>query len=189
VIRSSEIPSETYCWAASPLSFASGSTAMEAAFGAFSFGRLSRSIPRYPSAKSTATAIAPYHTPIRRRVDPRPAGARLVPALPVEWARGSWGAISPDNKRWTRSTKAGGVSPPARRVHCSSRKRSGTCSSSSGESSITTGSRNAFVAVMRWERSTASFHSSRKYPSARSCVWRETTGMNSAQFLICRRID
>jgi len=31
VIRSSEIPSEKYCWLASPLSFASGSTAMEAA--------------------------------------------------------------------------------------------------------------------------------------------------------------
>ena len=34
VIRSSEIPSEKYCWLASPLSFASGSTAMEAATGA-----------------------------------------------------------------------------------------------------------------------------------------------------------
>jgi hypothetical protein len=44
-------------------------------------------------------------------------------------------------------------------------------------------------AVIRWLRSTASFHSSRKYPSSRACVFFEITGMNSAQLLICLRID
>ena len=45
VIRSSDNPSEKYCWLASPLSFASGSTAMEFAVAPCTAGfvRTSRS--------------------------------------------------------------------------------------------------------------------------------------------------
>ena len=50
---------------------------------------------------------------------------------------------------------------------------------------MTTGSRNAFSAAIRWERSTASFHSNRKYPSTRAREFAEMIGMNKAQVLIC----
>jgi hypothetical protein len=73
-------------------------------------------------------------------------------------------ASSGDRSRLTRSTKSAGVSPPRRRVHCTSQKFSGTCSSSSGVVSITTGNRNARLDVIKCDRSTASFHSRRKYP-------------------------
>src|ERR1700691_214242 len=69
---------------------------------------------------------------------------------------------SDDNSRPTRSTKAAGVSPAGNRVHCNSRNLSGTCSSSSGVASMATGNRNALVAVIKSDRSTASFHSRRK---------------------------
>ena len=39
--------------------------------------------------------------------------------------------------------------------------------------------------MIKCERAMASFHSSRKYPSSRSWVFLEITGMNSAQLLIC----
>jgi len=48
---------------------------------------------------------------------------------------------------------------------------------------------NARSAAIRCERSTASFHSSLKYPSTRTLVCAEMTGMNNAQALICRRIS
>src|ERR1700689_4154158 len=72
---------------------------------------------------------------------------------------------SGDTKRLIRSTKAGGVSPPGRRVHCTCRKRSGTSARESLVSSMTTGTRNATRSDMSAVRSTASFHSRRKYPS------------------------
>ena len=82
-------------------------------------------------------------------MSPREVSALPTAALLAERARPCKGAISPDNRRCTRSAKAGGVSPAGRRVHCSSRNLSGTCSSSSGVSSIATGNRNAFVAARR----------------------------------------
>jgi hypothetical protein len=88
-----------------------------------------------------------------------------------------------------RRANSGGVSPAGKRVHCSSRNLSGTRSSPFGVSSMTIGTRNALSAAIRCERSTASFHSSRKYPSARSWVCFEMTGTKSAQVLICLRID
>ena len=58
-------------------------------------------------------------------------------------------------------------------------------SSWSGVSSTTTGSRKGRSDAIEWRlRSTASFHSSRKYPSPRVCVFFEITGMKSAQLLI-----
>ena len=59
VIRSSEIPSEKYCWLASPLSFVSGSTAIEAAAGALGLDPKSVSSPKIPRARSSA-AITPF---------------------------------------------------------------------------------------------------------------------------------
>ena len=79
-------------------------------------------------------------------------------------------------------------SPPGTRIHCNSRKRSGIRSSSSEVASITTASRKARLAAIRCDRSMASFHSRRKYPSARECELLDTIGMNSEQVLICRRI-
>jgi hypothetical protein len=58
----------------------------------------------------------------------------------------------------------------------------------SGVSSTTTGIRKGTPSAIRWVRSTASFHSSRKYPSPRACVRAEMIGMKSAQSLICLRI-
>ena len=62
----------------------------------------------------------------------------------------------------TRSTNAAVAWPPGNRVHCTSRNLSGTLSSSSRVSSITTGSKKVLLVAIKCERSTASFHSSRK---------------------------
>ena len=97
--------------------------------------------------------------------------------------------VSSDSSRLTRSTNAGVACPPGNRVHCSSRNRSGMASSDCDVSSITTGSRKGCLAAIRCERSTASFHSRRKYPSTRACALAEMTGMNSAHALIWSRID
>jgi hypothetical protein len=93
-----------------------------------------------------------------------------------------------DSRRNIRATKLAGTSPAGTDVHCTSRNLSGTRASPSRVSSMTTGSRNALSAAIRWERSTASFHSSRKYPSARARVFAEMIGMNKVQALICFRI-
>ena len=96
--------------------------------------------------------------------------------------------LSGESSSRTRSTKTGVVCPPGKLVHCKSRNRSGIRSSSCDVLSMTTGSKKAWSGAIKCERSTASFHSSRKYPSMRACVFLEMTGMNSAQVLICRRI-
>jgi len=54
---------------------------------------------------------------------------------------------------------------------------------------MTTGTMNVRSMAIRSERSTASFHSRRKYPSTRILVFAEMTGMNRVQALICLRMD
>jgi len=85
---------------------------------------------------------------------------------------------------WRWVGNVAGFTCSGKRVHCTSRNLSGTCSSSSPVSSITTGTRNALWAVIRCERSTASFHSSRKYPSGRSWVRATRSGRTRPR---CRR--
>ena len=62
----------------------------------------------------------------------------------------------------TRAVNADEVSPPGNRVQWRSRNRPGTRAAASDVASITTGSRNVRSSAIRCERSTASFHSSRK---------------------------
>jgi len=69
-----------------------------------------------------------------------------------------------DSSRVTRSTNFGGAFPAGQHVHCTSRNLSGTSASASVISSMTTGKMNARSVAMRWERSTASFHSSGSSP-------------------------
>ena len=53
---------------------------------------------------------------------------------------------------------------------------------------MATGSRKVWSGAIRCDRSIASFHSRRKYPSTRSCVCFERTGINKTHALICLRI-
>ena len=80
------------------------------------------------------------------------------------------------------------VSPAGALNHCVSRNRSGMRSSVCGVLSISTGKINLWSGAMKCDRSTASFHSRRKYPSTRACALAETTAMKSAHCLIWRRI-
>ena len=143
VIRSSDIPSEKYCSLGSPLSFASGSTAMEAAPGVRYPSPVSRSRAKYPRARTAVAASAPYTIPSRRRASPRGAGASVAIAPLAERTRSGAEEFSGKRSCLTRSTKPGEVAPADRRVHCSSRNRSGIRSSDRGVSSMTTGSRKA----------------------------------------------
>jgi hypothetical protein len=61
-----------------------------------------------------------------------------------------------------RAAKAFADTASVTRLHCRSRKRSGTRAAPSGVSSLITGSRKGWSSAMRCVRSTASFHSSRK---------------------------
>src|SRR5262249_26220907 len=114
--------------------------------------------PKYVRAATTTTAI-----PSSRglddevtRTDVPPTGAALDAALAVGRVIV---AASGDTKRCTRSTKAGGVSPPGRRVHWTPWNFSGTEIVRSGVPSITTGTRKAFLSAMSPARSTANLHS------------------------------
>ena len=69
VIRSSEIPSEKYCSLASPLSFASGNTAIEAAPEALALDPKSPSSPKVPRARGSAAAITAATARGRTRFD------------------------------------------------------------------------------------------------------------------------
>jgi hypothetical protein len=119
-------------------------------------------------------------------------GSRIAGEVAEAELAGSRAEVVVDSdvtRRAMRAANSGGASPSGNRAHCTSRNLSGTFSSSSLVSSMTTDRKNALLAMIKCERSTASFHSSRKYPSARAWVFREMIGTNSAQVLICLRID
>src|ERR1700693_944288 len=59
---------------------------------------------------------------------------------------------SGDSRRRTRSTKAGGVSPAGRRVHCTRRNDSGTSAPASGVASKHTGTTNTRLRAIMWVR-------------------------------------
>ena len=97
-------------------------------------------------------------------------------------------AASPARSTRTRSTKAAGVLPPGSLVHWTDLNFSGTRASASPVESTTTGIRKGRLSSMSCVRSTACFHSRRKYPSRRAFVLAEISGMNSAHALIWPRI-
>src|ERR1700722_16916539 len=106
--------------------FTNGSTATECGGGlkaldvARCFEIQNLSATKYASAAKTTATIAS-----RTGFDLREARTgSLSPGAAPDTALN--GDSSGDSRRLIRSTKAGGVSPSGRRVHCTCRKRSGT---------------------------------------------------------------
>jgi hypothetical protein len=147
--------------------------------------RAERCKANQPPPTMIASAASPTGIRIARRFRVRTGGA-LTSVGPGPWAVEAE-VVAPSSDAM-RATKAGDVSPPGRCVHCTSRNESGTSASRSRVESTTTGTMNDRSAAMRCERSTASFHSSRKYPSSRSWLCCEISGINNAQSWICLRI-
>src|SRR3984957_11285810 len=155
---SSARPSEKYSWSCFSLMSANGNTAIDLSLTSATFtggvaGSLADgtacfidrnlSATKYPIARirmpPTIQATNEGEVAGVDRGDAAPAidvgdpGAPLLTVVDV-------GASSDTNRR-TWSTKASEFVPPGRRVHCTSRNRSGTRSSWSGVSSTTTGTR------------------------------------------------
>jgi transposase len=60
--------------------------------------------------------------------------------------------VSGNTRRWTRSTKAGGVSPSGRRVHCTRLNDSGMSAATSVVASKHTGTTNTRLRAIMWVR-------------------------------------
>ena len=140
------------------------------------FAPLSRSIPRYPSASSTAAATAS----VQHSLPPAGESGREPRGSSLRDAAGERAGSGPAEPRPTADAgrarqRPASVSPAGKRVHCTSRNRSGTCSSASRCIVDDDWQQKRLVAGHdQCDRSTASFHSSRKYPSARVvCVPRD----------------
>src|ERR1035438_1738074 len=132
------------------------------------------------------------HRALYRRHVPRHRHKRLPPErhrqadLDQLNVRGLHRGVRPFNQARHRK----GLHDPQRlqRLHCTRRNSGGTTAAPSSVASTTTGARKITPSAIRWVRSTASFHSSRKYPSPRACVRSEMIGMNRAHSLISLRI-
>src|ERR1700729_186582 len=105
--RSSSVsPSEKYSWSLSPLMFAKGSTAIECGGG----------VNAVDAAKGfeIQNLSATKYASIARTPDFALRGARAGSLRP---GAAPDTALNGDSRRLIRSTNAGGVSPPGRRVH------------------------------------------------------------------------
>src|SRR5580704_19186273 len=133
---SSLMPSEKYSCSLSPLMFTKGSTAIEYGGGvnvgavvstldavpeeaegaAMCFEIQNLSKTKYASARITTVPITATAKFAPRAAQPIRLIAGAAADSPLAGARMAID-VSGDSRRCTRSTKAGGVSPPGRRVH------------------------------------------------------------------------
>ena len=116
------------------------------------------------------------------------AGAAAGTGLAASERLAATGGALPSSRPFTCSTNCGDGSAPGMRVHCTRRNSGGTPGVESGVSSTTTGTRNGTPSIRRCVCSTASFHSSRKYPLPRSSVFLDMIGTKSVHASICLRI-
>src|SRR6202050_2816002 len=152
-LRSSSVsPSEKYSWSLSPLRFTNGSTAIECGGGlkavdaARCFEIQNLSATKYASVARTTATIAS-----RNGFDLREA--RSGPPTPGPEADTAFNGDScGDSRRLIRSTKAAGVSPPGRRVHCTRLNDSGTSAATSVVASKHTGTTNTRLRAIMWVR-------------------------------------
>src|SRR5438309_7619609 len=117
---SSVSPSEKYSCSLSPLRFTNGSTAIECGGGLkpVADGVKCFEIQKYAGPAKTTIANSTGFDRQVARTGSLSSGAAPDTALN--------GDSSGDNRCFIRSTKAGGISPPGRRVHCTARNASGT---------------------------------------------------------------
>src|SRR5580700_6968905 len=164
--NSSVIPSEKYSWLASPLRFTNGSTAIECGGGSKAAVAPGSAVARdavFPAdvpgclktqdlpATRNASATKTTTTTITTGVGLRRArtGSLIARAAPDTALRAE---SCGDNRRFIRSTKAGGVSPPGRRVHCTRRNDSGTSAATAVVLSRHTGTTNTRLRAIMWVR-------------------------------------
>src|ERR1700688_3940473 len=161
-------PPEKYSCSLSPLRFTNGSTAIECRGGLKAAAapgsavvrdagspadvpgwRETQNLPatRYASAAQTTTVTITSSTDSDLR-DAR-TGSLIAGAAPDTALTGE---SCGNSRRFIRSTKAGGVSPPGRRLHCTRRNDSGTSAATSLVVSRHTGTTNTRLRAIMWVR-------------------------------------